>query len=643
MATRTKTIRYALPTYTALVADAVVTNLTQITAYIPEFSGIVTFKSVFLEVGFQDVVTATGGTITEHRVGLAIAGGSYTTFTETDDITHTGENIGGIIAPIDFTSKFVSEWTSGTSKTIDVQVFFDQSTGTTLGMRNVTAVLVITYDYDDTQTTHIKTAYIPLESLAGALGTTANGDIGTNQIPILTGASGILPEASITIRDYYFLIEGNVSNNNTTTDFTVTANIDSGTNFAFGVVEAALGTDYYTRLIYKPSIPTTTTAHNFQLWSSVANKMNFCCITLVVTYEFNASTTTTVLQSIVFPIEISSPVGVTTSAEASRFTRDIFTQEASVSLKQSAFRIHYNTTASVAGINFRAGGQSFRAYTHIGNACAGMFCFQQRIDSDSAQGAGFTLSRGKSTINIDGYTTDTIDQMTNVSGYIVLNYHGSKHAQGVGAHNSTTEYLLSEWNAAAQDRIRINNYSVAIPETYYFITSLGFIFHNWSNVASQAITLDVECLAGEGKGAGYYDVYADAYQSDAEIGYSAVYMRGRDVFNRFPEDPDPERLDIETSRDYRIFKTQPGQTGLTVFVTTHSIYYETTLNIAGSNGGSVTVDVYRTDNKERVFSTSRTGNGAVTLRGYDNTIDVYAVCYEDSTHLGRSNNFKFGD
>ncbi len=70
MAIRQKTIMYAFPTTTATVADAVVTNLTQITVYIPEASP--TFISCFVDVGFRDIITATGGTIGEHRVGLRL-------------------------------------------------------------------------------------------------------------------------------------------------------------------------------------------------------------------------------------------------------------------------------------------------------------------------------------------------------------------------------------------------------------------------------------------------------------------------------------------------------------------------------------------------------------------------------------------
>lgn len=640
MATRHKTIRYAVPTTTTVITDATVTNLSQITVNIPEASP--SFVSVTAEVAFQDVITATGGTITEHRVALRLGAAGYTTFTELDDITNTAENMAGVIAPVDFTAHFNTNWT-GSSMTLDTQVYFDQTTGTTLGMINVNAVIVITYSYDDnpaTNATQIKTAYIPLESLAGALSTVANSNIGTNQIPILTGASGLLSEDSVVIRDYFFLIEGNVNNNATTTDFAISCNIDSGTAFTFGTTEAALGSDYFTRLIYKPSIPDTTAVHNFQMWSTVANKMNHVTVTLVVTYEFAPAASTTILNSILLPIEIASPLGVTTSAEASRFKRDIFVEEpGTITLKQSAFRINFNTTASISGLNFRAGSQAFRAYTHLGNVVAGMYSLQQRIDSGSAQGAGMTLGRGRNSISIDGYATDTVDQATNINGVIILNYHSAKAASGlVGQHSHTVEALLDTWNAALLDRVRTNNYAFAIPETNYFVVGAGFQTYIWVSTAANAVTFDVECLSGEGKGAGYYDIYADAVQTDAERGCSIVYMRGRDVFIRYPGDLDSDRLNPETARDYRLFNASTSGNGMYMMMTYHSHTFTVSGNVTGSNGGTVTLDLVRAATGEKVLTTSRVGNGAYSFTWYDNTEDVYVDAYETDVFKDRSGN-----
>jgi len=636
MATRTKTIEYAFDTSVGDTADATLTNLTQITVYIPET--VISFMSATVDLGFQDRITATGGTITEHRCALRLGASAYTTVTELDAINQTGENIGGVLGPFDFTSRFTTSWT-GTSMTCDVQYFFDQNSGTTLGMRSVTAKLYITYTYDDapaTNGTQIKTVRIPLESLVGSLTTTTNSEIGTNQIPILTGGSGMLPETGIVIRDYAFTIESN-DNMIAATDTTLSVNIDSGTPLVFSPQEAALISDRYVRYIYRPTVPDTTAVHAFQMWANVAGRFNMATIMLTVTYEFNASTTTSILNSIQIPVEIATPLGISTSADASRFTRNISIQEpGTITLRQSSFRINFNATAPIAGINFRAGAQSYRAYTHSAGVVCGMAAFQQRIDAGSAQGAGITLARGFNAITIDGFATDTVDQMTNINGFLTINYTSDVPTAGNGAANHTIMVNLLQWDALLSDRTRINNYSIAIPEADYWIVGTGFIFYQWVATASMAVTFDVECLVGEGKGGGYYDIYADAYQSDSERACSVIWMRGRDVFKRFPTDPDPDRLDIETARDYRLFTSTATSNGLMSVITYSTPAYTVADSITGFSG-TVNLTLHRASTDEKVGETSRVGDGAFSFPWYDNTEELYVVA-NDGTNVGRSLN-----
>lgn len=635
MATREKTICFAFP-MTGSVTDKTVTNLSQITLYIPEASP--TFTSVFVEVGFQDVITATGGTITEHRCALRLGAAGYTTVTETDDIANSGENLAGVIGPFDFTSHFTTNWT-GTSMTCDLQVYFDQSTGTTLGMANVTAKVYITYTYDDTAATQIKTVRIPLESLVGTLPTTAT-NFGTNQIPILTGGSGILPEASPVIRDWFLVIEGNENNNNTTTDFTVSMNIDGGATTAFTTQEAALGSDRFCRWIYKPgAAPTTTATHNLQLWSSVTNKCNHVTVTLYVTYQFTLSGTTRTLNSLLIPIEIASPLGVATTAEASRFQRDIVISDpGTITMRQSGFRINYNVAATPASHRWRAGAQSFRAYTPLASVVCGMFSVQQRIDSGSAAGAALTLARGKNVFVVDGYATSTANQMTNISGYIILNYESDVGWNGIGQNAHTVKKILLAWDALLTDRNRVNNWSFPIPESEYWLMATGFNFIQWVATTSMGVTFDVECLPGEGKGAGYYDIYADAYQSDAERSCSIIWMRGRDTFKRMPTDAGADRLDIETIRDYRLFTSTTCGNGMVAVASYHSFRWTAAGTLSGLDAGlPTTVQLVRNDTKEvmqeQVLSA---GTAAFSFPVYDDTEDYFISAYQDETHVGRS-------
>lgn len=638
MATREKTIIYTFPMTTADVADAVVTNLTQITVQIPET--VISFSSVFADVGFQDIITATGGTITEHRVGLRLGAAAYTTFTELDDIANSGENLGGIIGPIDFTSHFTTNWT-GTSMTCDMQVYFDQNTGTTLGMRNVTARLYITYTYDDNSAvnpTQIKTVRIPMESLIGSLTTTVNSQIGTNQIPQLTGAGGILPENSVSITNYAIAIEGNEANNNTTTDFTISCSIDSGTATNFPIQEAALGSDRYLRWFYTPAVPTTTAAHSFHMWSSVTNKMNHVAIEIFITYTFNAAATTRILNSVILPLEFDSPLGNVNTGDRSRLIRDyILSDKGTITFRQSALRLHWNANAGQT-VTVLVGNQTARVYTNLGNTVCGGFVLQHRIDSGAATGAALTLARGRNPVTVDVFGNNSTILMTNVSGFILLNYESDMETASPGGNTHTIYEVFDPWDAALRGFTSYTARSIAIPETNYRLASFGFMGYLWANTAGMSISFDAEYGATEGPGAGWEKIYSDAYVSDAEIGCSMVYFRARDAFRRSPQDTLSGRMDIETNRQWRLFTTTTCARGLISIHSVHSITSTISGNISGHDPAlPTTLRLVEDYSKEVIQETTLpAGTTAYSFTVYNNVIQYYVDAYQDSTHVGRS-------
>lgn len=639
MATRVKTIQYSFPMYTNTTTDAVPQNLTQITLYIPET--VVSFVSVTAELGFQDVITATGGTIIDFGLGLRLGSSAYTSVAETADMVHSGENIGAVFGPLDFTSLFTASWT-GTSMTSDAQVYFDQSTGTTLGMRNITVTLSITYQYNDTEATQIKTVMIPLESSVAALSTSVNANLGTNQIPILTGGSGTLPENGVTIRGYYFLIEGN-DNSSGTVDMTLNANIDGGTSTAFGLVESALSTGRFDRFIYTPTIiPTTTSVHNFQLWTDNTNRFYHITVTLIVTYEFTLASTTRTINSLFIPLDLSSPLGGITSAEASRFSKELYIAEpGTITLRQSAFRINYNAISTPTGMQFRAGAQAYRAYTtYAAGIQTGIMSLQQRVDSGGAQGAGISLSRGVNTFDIDGFITSNTDGTfpTNLNGHFIINYESDVASQGIGAHSHTVRKAMLNMNFLPVTLTRIVSMSPTIPETNYRLLSNGYGLYFGTLLARLAVSIDVECLSTEGKGGGYYDVYKTFYQSDAELSFTSGWFQGYDVMRRWPTDPSADKIDFKAARDYRVFSIDTTPVSLVSTYTYHAINFSVSGSISGSSGGTITINAYSSLNRELIYSTTRIGDGSFSFEWYDNVYPIYVEAYEDSGHFGRSAN-----
>ena len=76
MATRLKTVFHAFDTLASLTNNTL-TNLTQTTIYLPE-TGTKTFRSVVAHVTFDDIITATGGSITTKTVSLRLGAAGYT-------------------------------------------------------------------------------------------------------------------------------------------------------------------------------------------------------------------------------------------------------------------------------------------------------------------------------------------------------------------------------------------------------------------------------------------------------------------------------------------------------------------------------------------------------------------------------------
>ena len=197
MAVRNKTIEYAFALSTASVASATARDFTQLAALaIPETTSR-TFRSVTLEVSAVDNGTA-AASLTAVLIGIALGAVARDDATVTQTITNSGENQSFLFSR-DVTSYFVTNYT-GTTMTADCRL-----TVSGVITSNATAKLIITYEYDDGDTTQIKTVKIPMDGNTGNL-TTSFANLGgvASQIPAL---DTFLPEASITYRDIFFQMD----------------------------------------------------------------------------------------------------------------------------------------------------------------------------------------------------------------------------------------------------------------------------------------------------------------------------------------------------------------------------------------------------------------------------------------------------
>jgi len=624
MATRLKTVEYWFPMSQSVV-DVTDTNLTQITVYLPENSK--SFKKVLLEVVVHDRNT-TLGNISRHQCSLQLGSAGYAVVNNANAITNGGEQQTIMFAG-DFTSHFNTNW-SGTSMTCDARVLLDSAVASPLSpaFNNVSARLIITYEYDATTTTHVKTVRIPLNLPVGAMATSKGSAADT--IPALDTE---LPEASKVYRQRVLVLQGN--DNGATTDLTFNMQVETYTAFASGAYEHGSSVAMFVRMNFIEAEFDTSITRNFYAWANSGG--NHMQAWLVVTYEFDSSSSNDVYVSLMLPVSMDSPMGGTTSSDYQRATRAVVIPEANIVQKQCAAYVFWDQLAAISSLQWRIGTGSFVTYTDAAAVLAGSNAAMIRNDS------AFSLARGRNTINVDCWRSDVTDLGYNVSGFFIVNYTGDKPTGGHGEESHTVIWPLSDTGTAAvATNYIIAAQAVTIPESDYFISGLGTEcqFLPSGTVALAGNSIQVERLAGEG-GIIWEPVYADLSGTDGETGIFHSYSQARDIFKRFPDDADPNRIDIETSRRWRwaIGQSVNGRGYVSVLLTYHAMTFTVSGSVTGSAGGTVTLDLYRNDStnlQERVKTSSRSGNGSYSFTWYVTTDTLFVSAKESSALLGRS-------
>jgi hypothetical protein len=638
MALRKKTI--TVPVNFGNVADLVNNTLTTIgtpTIFIPENSvgNPVTFASVCFFTAAQDTSTNGGATITTYTNTLTLAGSGASSVTiSAGTLANSGENWGGLFGPVDYTAYFQANYGTVTSKVLTVQVLSNITTGTGVTTRGVYGYLEITYTYDDTAARRIKTICVPYESQTATVSSLANANFAT--MPQLTGAGGWLNGyAGLTIRNRWIEIKGNCNNNNTATNFNLSTNFDSsGSPITLPTRISNLASDTYQLYQVDASALTTTATHFFQLWSSLATRFANVIVNEWITFEYNVSGTTKALNYIEIPVEFDSPIPGTTATEALRLARPLLIPEpGTLTMRKCSVEIDYNTVAS-ATIAIQAGAQaSFRSYAQASNAVAGQFSFQHGLDASAALGAAFTLVRGENNIVIDlfrsagsGYT---------VTGVLKMLYESDVDPNGIDNHSDVRRSLMRQMSFTTIGDISVTD-SFPIPDVNYWLQGLALQNYFWMQSTNTTLTQQARVLPGEGDGAGWRELFIDSYAGDNEIGYGIWTVRARPEYKIYPQNPDIYKLDVEVSRSYRTTSFTTFRFGTTWVVSYHNITNTLSGTILSSNGGLISLSLFRADTDELVAVTSRTGDGTYSFVIYNNTINYYVVAYENNIYKGLS-------
>ena len=615
-----------MPALSSMV-DNTLTAMPTITISLPEAPSGSDFKSVIAMVSAMATATATGN-ISKRRIDFSVGGATMDTHTNPNTYTGSGEDIFAYYAA-DMTSLFVSNWTSGTSKTFDASVLMD-GTATGIAWTNICVTIYITYEYDDTSTTQIKTVRMPLTVPAAALSTAKPG----TALSTIPNLSTELPEASKVYRSTNITIQG-MRSSTAVTDATISMQLDTTTVVTSDIYEGVSATNYFMRYVWDISaVLNTSSTMGFYAWGSLANCWIHMQAWMTITYEFDATATNDVYVSLLMPMEIASPMGGTTAADYQRGTREFWIEEpGTVLTKDIAFFSFWDQAAAMAGQQQRIGTGSFVAYTtDTAAVVAGSNAAMIRNDT------AFTFTKGRNQVNWDVYRTDTTDLGFNVCGFWICNYTAGKPSTGYGAANHTVFWNLGAYFDGAANSLRtVASVSPALPETDRFYSAIGtrYLYVTNSTGNAAGVTVLVERLPAEG-GLQWEAAYIDVGYTDPESGLRHAFSQVRTLFKRWANDQDTERMSLQTSRRWRTVLNNNALSFdyLDLIFTYHSIPLVVSGTVSGFSG-TITLKLHRTSNGEIVDTTTITGDGTYSFIWYDDTEQIY-VDANDGIRFGRS-------
>lgn len=633
MATRTKTVEYAFPVL-ATMTDNTLTALTQITVYLPESPSGSAFKSVVANLSASYYISGatTSGNVTTRTLALSVNGVAATTVSNATVHTGSGEDLCEFYAA-DFTAQFVSNYT-GTSKTVDVSVLLDHSAAIT-NWTNVCVTLAITYEYDDTVTTQVKTVRIPLDAPKTQLATTQPGSA-TATIPDLDAD---LPESTKTFRNAFITVQGN-KHSASATDTTLSMRLDATATHTSQQFEGGSTADYWLRYVWEcSSVLDTSISMSFYLWASVADH-DHSQAWLTVTYEFDSTASTDVFVSLMIPSSLNGIMGGA-SGDYARATDNLWIPESgSITTKQIAFYSFWQQAAPITGLSMRVGTGSFvTGYTEVASQVCGGNGAMCRNDS------AFSLARGKNTLSFDIYNTDATDLGTGLSGFWIVNYTASKPSNGYGAANHTVFHNLgAKYDSSPSTKRTLSAVAPTIADTNVFYSATPGVFYGYITQGSAQVTgasVFVERLAAEGGVQWERILNNSTSNTDPETGLYLSFSANGDVFQRWTGDTaptNPSRINIETTRRWIVLQgfTTTVFHNLDLILNYHSMTATVSGDISGSAGGNVTIDLCLASTGEILLSTSRTGNGSYSFDWFGDGRDVYVVAYESSTLKGMS-------
>ena len=554
-----------------------------------------------------------------NQVNFNIPGVNETQF------TNSSEN-NTISLLVDLTYLFNSQF-SGTSQQLDLKVAMESVNGIQGDYPVISGELYITYSADN-QNTRIKTVTIPLNSSPSVLTSTLTS-IGSNQIPQL---STYLPEASKTIRNFYIVFTGNdITTTPIATEFAMRLDSDPE-RYTWAQVSGGIDGNLIKYIFNKDDIDTSST-HDIQmaLTSRNTNIRNWQMYA-VVTYEYDASITSRVINSLILPFETSSTfLQQDDPINADRIRKNFYIQEpGTIDNERIGCYLSFSDNTSP---NLKVKEMNESAYTSVQwvapTTTTGGFRYGWILPSQN-------ISRGLNIIGVDvygEYNGNSEPSCAYTCGYFLINYHSDVSTIGIESHNKTV-FCIS---AIQNNNIRHNRGKniLSNPFPYWFINDFGLFGEFYQATAvSPSITIDSRYIIENTSNTNNTRAVigtGGVLQDTETILYDNI-VSDRDLVKKYPGDLHDHRVvDLFAGGNWLIdygYLTTIG--GMHTIATCHEIYYNIIGSVLGytGNGAGLTVTFYDDDTSEVLFATTTVAGGTFTTVWYDNTREILCDVYD---------------
>ncbi len=630
------------------VTDNVATTIGSPTIFIPENDTTypVRITAAALYIAAQDTSTATGATLATLTATcvLGVTGAVTGSVTVVSSLANTGENWGGVFGPIDFTQNFNTYFGGAKSRTCDVRVTLDVSTGTGLNLRGVYGYLEITYDSIPNaafNTGRIQTIPIPYDSLTGTLPTTSTL-FATS--PRLSGSGGYLENyGPTTIRHRWLEIKGNCNTSAGVTPFGLTASFAGGANVILPQRVAALASDTYQMYQLDMSALSTTTTNTINIWSSLATRFANLVVTEWVSFEYTSSNATRILNYQEVPFAASTPVATTISNADVIYTKLLIPETGSIIVKNSALELNYSSEGTTTLQVSTGLTGSFRGYAQTSTVTCGQFGLQHRFDSGSAGGNALTFRTGHNILQTKLYRSAGAVAVSNPTGIIKLVYESDiDNDYGVDAHSATRVSIIRPLNFTTITEDYATTSSIIIPQSVYNIQGYGLNLHSWQFGAISVripIRIQKRGIEEDPTSGSYTDLYVDDIASDGELSYESIVVPVTG-YKTTPTTPGNLSIDPKKQRVLRYTSAYGARLGIRAFTTYHGLLWFVSGDLTGADSlREITLRLYNADSMELLQTQTLPGSLGITsfdFTIYDRTIRYLVTAYQDEVYNGMS-------